>query len=80
MLRQANDQLERTMTEKQNLEDSVKVGNEETAAKVCTQWMYMVFTGKGRGYKNLIGLQKNNYFPKSQDDILKYLVMSTTQR
>uniref|UniRef100_A0A8C9Y7I0 Rab GTPase-binding effector protein 1 n=1 Tax=Sander lucioperca TaxID=283035 RepID=A0A8C9Y7I0_SANLU len=34
MLRQANDQLERTMTEKQNLEDSVKVGNEETAAKV----------------------------------------------
>lgn len=37
MLRQANDQLERTMTEKQNLEDSVKVGNEETAAKVWTQ-------------------------------------------
>lgn len=37
MLRQANDQLERTMTEKQNLEDSVKLGNEETAAKVCTQ-------------------------------------------
>ncbi|KAK2881956.1 hypothetical protein Q8A73_022466 [Channa argus] len=34
MLRQANDQLERTMTEKQNLEDSVKSGNEETAAKV----------------------------------------------
>ncbi|XP_010729432.1 rab GTPase-binding effector protein 1 isoform X2 [Larimichthys crocea] len=34
MLRQANDQLERTMTEKQNLEDSVKVGNEETTAKV----------------------------------------------
>lgn len=34
MLRQANDQLERTMTEKQNLEDSVKQGNEETAAKV----------------------------------------------
>ncbi|XP_034745908.1 rab GTPase-binding effector protein 1 [Etheostoma cragini] len=34
MLRQANDQLERTMTEKQNLEDSVKVCNEETAAKV----------------------------------------------
>ncbi|XP_068456064.1 rab GTPase-binding effector protein 1 [Clinocottus analis] len=34
MLRQANDQLERTMTEKQNLEDSVKVGNEETSAKV----------------------------------------------
>uniref|UniRef100_A0A669C8S3 Rabaptin, RAB GTPase binding effector protein 1 n=1 Tax=Oreochromis niloticus TaxID=8128 RepID=A0A669C8S3_ORENI len=33
MLRQANDQLERTMTEKQNLEDSVKAGNEETAAK-----------------------------------------------
>lgn len=37
MLRQANDQLERTMTEKQNLEDSVKLGNEETAAKVCVQ-------------------------------------------
>nr|XP_057942227.1 rab GTPase-binding effector protein 1 [Doryrhamphus excisus] len=36
MLRQANDQLERTMTEKQNLEDSVKVGNEETSAKVST--------------------------------------------
>ncbi|XP_038164668.1 rab GTPase-binding effector protein 1 isoform X3 [Cyprinodon tularosa] len=34
MLRQANDQLERTMTEKQSLEESVKVGNEETAAKV----------------------------------------------
>ncbi|KAM9847128.1 rab GTPase-binding effector protein 1 [Aulostomus maculatus] len=34
MLRQANDQLERTMTEKQSLEDSVKLGNEETAAKV----------------------------------------------
>uniref|UniRef100_A0A671VMH6 Rab GTPase-binding effector protein 1 n=1 Tax=Sparus aurata TaxID=8175 RepID=A0A671VMH6_SPAAU len=34
MLRQANDQLERTMTEKQSLEDSVKAGNEETAAKV----------------------------------------------
>lgn len=40
MLRQANDQLERTMTEKQSLEDSVKVGNEETAAKVWTQWIY----------------------------------------
>uniref|UniRef100_A0A672ZTI6 Rab GTPase-binding effector protein 1 n=1 Tax=Sphaeramia orbicularis TaxID=375764 RepID=A0A672ZTI6_9TELE len=36
MLRQANDQLERTMTEKQNLEDSVKSGNEETAAKVAS--------------------------------------------
>ncbi|XP_056295052.1 rab GTPase-binding effector protein 1-like [Pseudoliparis swirei] len=36
MLRQANDQLERTMTEKQSLEDSVKVGNEETAAKVSS--------------------------------------------
>ncbi|XP_037543727.1 rab GTPase-binding effector protein 1 isoform X2 [Nematolebias whitei] len=34
MLRQANDQLERTMAEKQNLEESVKLGNEETAAKV----------------------------------------------
>ncbi|XP_041864713.1 rab GTPase-binding effector protein 1 isoform X1 [Melanotaenia boesemani] len=34
MLRQANDQLERTMTEKQNLEDSVKAVNEETTAKV----------------------------------------------
>ncbi|XP_043996953.1 rab GTPase-binding effector protein 1 isoform X1 [Gambusia affinis] len=34
MLRQANDQLERTMTEKQSLEESVKVGNEETDAKV----------------------------------------------
>uniref|UniRef100_A0A8C7L0K8 Rabaptin, RAB GTPase binding effector protein 1 n=1 Tax=Oncorhynchus kisutch TaxID=8019 RepID=A0A8C7L0K8_ONCKI len=30
MLRQANDQLERTMSEKQELEDSVKQGNEET--------------------------------------------------
>lgn len=39
MLRQANDQLERTMTEKQSLEDSVKAGNEETAAKVNT-WPY----------------------------------------
>ncbi|XP_075888055.1 rab GTPase-binding effector protein 1 [Nelusetta ayraudi] len=34
MLRQANDQLERTMTEKQSLEESMKAGNEETAAKV----------------------------------------------
>nr|XP_046180737.1 rab GTPase-binding effector protein 1 isoform X2 [Oncorhynchus gorbuscha] len=33
MLRQANDQLERTMSEKQELEDSVKQGNEETTAK-----------------------------------------------
>ncbi|KAM3602069.1 uncharacterized protein V6R79_023873 [Siganus canaliculatus] len=36
MLRQANDQLERTMTEKQSLEDSVKAGNEETATKVSS--------------------------------------------
>ncbi|XP_029375252.1 rab GTPase-binding effector protein 1 isoform X3 [Echeneis naucrates] len=36
MLRQANDQLERTMTEKQNLEDSVKAANEGTAAKVSS--------------------------------------------
>uniref|UniRef100_A0A4W5JUK4 Rab GTPase-binding effector protein 1 n=1 Tax=Hucho hucho TaxID=62062 RepID=A0A4W5JUK4_9TELE len=35
MLRQANDQLERTMSEKQELEDSVKQGNEETTAKVA---------------------------------------------
>ncbi len=34
MLRQANDQLERTMTERQELEDSVKQANEETTAKV----------------------------------------------
>ncbi|CAN9501044.1 unnamed protein product [Ophioblennius macclurei] len=34
MLRQANDQLERTMTEKVSLEDSVRTGNEETAVKV----------------------------------------------
>uniref|UniRef100_A0AAR2K4B7 Rab GTPase-binding effector protein 1 n=1 Tax=Pygocentrus nattereri TaxID=42514 RepID=A0AAR2K4B7_PYGNA len=33
MLRQANDQLERTMNEKQELEDSVKQGNEETTIK-----------------------------------------------
>lgn len=38
MLRQANDQLERTMMEKQSLEDSVKAGNEETASKVCVIW------------------------------------------
>eukprot|EP00066_Takifugu_rubripes_P006303 XP_003971004.1 PREDICTED: rab GTPase-binding effector protein 1 [Takifugu rubripes] len=36
MLRQANEQLERTMTDKQNLEDSVQAGNKETAAKVST--------------------------------------------
>lgn len=35
MLRQANDQLERTMMEKQSLEDSIKLGNEETTAKVA---------------------------------------------
>uniref|UniRef100_A0A4W5NM74 Rabaptin, RAB GTPase binding effector protein 1 n=1 Tax=Hucho hucho TaxID=62062 RepID=A0A4W5NM74_9TELE len=35
MLRQANDQLERTLSEKQELEDSVKQGNEETIAKVA---------------------------------------------
>uniref|UniRef100_A0A8C6TA68 Rabaptin, RAB GTPase binding effector protein 1 n=1 Tax=Neogobius melanostomus TaxID=47308 RepID=A0A8C6TA68_9GOBI len=34
MLRQANEVLEQTMKEKQNLEDSVRVGNEETTAKV----------------------------------------------
>ncbi len=34
MLRQANDQLERTMNERQELEDSVKEANEETTAKV----------------------------------------------
>lgn len=34
MLRQANEQLERTMADKQNLEDSVQAGNKETAAKV----------------------------------------------
>lgn len=34
MLRQANDHLERSVAEKQSLEDSVKLGNEETAAKV----------------------------------------------
>ncbi|KAM4620790.1 rab GTPase-binding effector protein 1 isoform 1-T1 [Polymixia lowei] len=34
MLRQANDHLERTMSEKQELEDSVKLVNEETTAKV----------------------------------------------
>ncbi|XP_051552052.1 rab GTPase-binding effector protein 1-like isoform X3 [Myxocyprinus asiaticus] len=34
MLRQANDQLERTMNEKQELEDSVKQANEETTLKI----------------------------------------------
>jgi len=34
MLRQANDQLERTMNERQELEDSIKQANEETTAKV----------------------------------------------
>ncbi|XP_049598490.1 rab GTPase-binding effector protein 1 isoform X1 [Syngnathus scovelli] len=34
MLRQANDHLERSVAEKQNLEESVKLGNEEIAAKV----------------------------------------------
>ncbi|XP_068600240.1 rab GTPase-binding effector protein 1 isoform X3 [Brachionichthys hirsutus] len=36
MLRQANDQLERTMADKQAVEDSAKAGNEETAAKVAS--------------------------------------------
>ncbi|KAJ8394739.1 hypothetical protein AAFF_G00043390 [Aldrovandia affinis] len=36
MLRQANDQLERTMSEKQELEDSVKQGSDETTAKVTS--------------------------------------------
>ncbi|XP_028323221.1 rab GTPase-binding effector protein 1 [Gouania willdenowi] len=36
MLRQANDHLEGTMSEKQSLEDSVKESNEETAAKVSS--------------------------------------------
>ncbi|KAJ8267245.1 hypothetical protein GJAV_G00140280 [Gymnothorax javanicus] len=36
MLRQANDQLERTITDKQELEDYVKQSNEETTAKVTT--------------------------------------------
>ncbi|KAG1957428.1 rab GTPase-binding effector protein 1 isoform X2 [Pimephales promelas] len=34
MLRQANDQLERTMNERQELEDSIKQANEETTAKI----------------------------------------------
>ncbi|XP_063060093.1 rab GTPase-binding effector protein 1 [Engraulis encrasicolus] len=34
MLRQANDHLERTMGEKQELEDAMKQGNEETTVKV----------------------------------------------
>uniref|UniRef100_A0A3P9KHX8 Rab GTPase-binding effector protein 1 n=1 Tax=Oryzias latipes TaxID=8090 RepID=A0A3P9KHX8_ORYLA len=34
MLRQANDHLDRTMMEKQNLEDSINMGNEENAAQV----------------------------------------------
>uniref|UniRef100_A0A8B9J9R5 Rabaptin, RAB GTPase binding effector protein 1 n=1 Tax=Astyanax mexicanus TaxID=7994 RepID=A0A8B9J9R5_ASTMX len=34
MIRQVNEQLERTMKEKQELEDSVKQGNEETSTKV----------------------------------------------
>ncbi|XP_076131434.1 rab GTPase-binding effector protein 1 isoform X1 [Alosa pseudoharengus] len=34
MLRQANDHLERTMNEKQEVEKSMKQGNEETAAKI----------------------------------------------
>ncbi|XP_051749172.1 rab GTPase-binding effector protein 1 [Ctenopharyngodon idella] len=34
ILRQANDQLERTMNERQELEDSVKQANEETTAKI----------------------------------------------
>ncbi|XP_077402882.1 rab GTPase-binding effector protein 1 [Vanacampus margaritifer] len=33
MLRQANDHLERSVADKQSLEESVKLGNEETAAK-----------------------------------------------
>lgn len=40
MLRQANDQLERTLSEKQELEDSVKQGNEETTAKVCPDYTH----------------------------------------
>ncbi|KAK7165320.1 hypothetical protein R3I94_003627 [Phoxinus phoxinus] len=34
MLRQANDHLERTMSERQELEDSIKQANEETTAKI----------------------------------------------
>ena len=41
MLRQANDQLERTLSEKQELEDSVKKGNEETTAKVCPDYTHI---------------------------------------
>uniref|UniRef100_A0A673ZJN5 Rab GTPase-binding effector protein 1 n=1 Tax=Salmo trutta TaxID=8032 RepID=A0A673ZJN5_SALTR len=37
MLRQANDQLERTMSEKQELEDSMKQGNEETTVAALMQ-------------------------------------------
>ncbi|MGH0134979.1 UNVERIFIED_CONTAM: hypothetical protein FKN15_012514 [Acipenser sinensis] len=36
MLRQANDQLERTLKDKQELEECVKQGNEETTTKVST--------------------------------------------
>lgn len=44
MLRQANEQLERTMTDKQNLEDSVQAGNKETAAKVWNLPAFSAFT------------------------------------
>lgn len=45
MLRQANEQLERTMTDKQNLEDSVQAGNKETAAKVWNVFLlFSMFT------------------------------------
>uniref|UniRef100_A0AAQ5XED6 Rab GTPase-binding effector protein 1 n=1 Tax=Amphiprion ocellaris TaxID=80972 RepID=A0AAQ5XED6_AMPOC len=37
MLRQANDQMERAMAEKQTLEDSVKVSNEETTVSALMQ-------------------------------------------
>lgn len=45
MLRQANDQLERTMTDKQNLEDSVQAGNKETAAKVWNVFTALFWGG-----------------------------------
>lgn len=45
MLRQANEQLERTMTDKQNLEDSVQAGNKEMAAKVWNVFLlFSTFT------------------------------------
>ncbi|XP_033833646.1 rab GTPase-binding effector protein 1 [Periophthalmus magnuspinnatus] len=75
MLRQANDQLERTMTEKQSLEESIKLGNEETTAKVAA------LTQRVQESESLLGTlqQAFNEAKRSTQEQMSVLVQSREQ-